>query len=244
MKTSPYKTAEEQYQLGKRYLAGEVVPPDELQLEYIKRRTDYGAKISQSFNKAAFSCFQQAAELGHTKAQEELARCYLLGRGCRKNIKKFKTWCLRAAKAGDADAQTSLALYYEDIKTGEANAKKWYQSAIDQGHDWACYFFAQWFLDEEKYTAEAVELIRLAAERKLWLAHSILGKCYAVGEGVERNLVEAYAWLSLAMLSDYNEEKPEFDKIILEMNQEELKQAKLLTSRYTELFFEKLDECQ
>ncbi len=79
----------EQYELGKLY---------NQEKDYLK----------------AFYWWNQSAKLGNSLAQYELARCYELGRGVKKNIKKALVFYQSAMALGNLYAEKR----YKEIKKG------------------------------------------------------------------------------------------------------------------------------
>jgi uncharacterized protein len=67
------------------------------------------ALASRDEHTAAFPLFAQAARAGMRQAQYRLGRCYLLGLGVPLSVGEAQRWLRRAAKGGDAAAQTQLA---------------------------------------------------------------------------------------------------------------------------------------
>ena len=67
---------------------------------------------SQNKDTQAFECFKKAAEMGHTRAQYELALCYKDGKGVSKNETETGKWLQKAADGGDYDAMDYLAIGY------------------------------------------------------------------------------------------------------------------------------------
>lgn len=58
--------------------------------------------------KAAVICFQEAAELGHTAAQFNLAVCLIKGMGAGQNLNLGRDWMRRAAEQGHEKASLAL----------------------------------------------------------------------------------------------------------------------------------------
>jgi TPR repeat protein len=84
--------------------------------------------------------------------------------------------------------------------------------------------------------ATAVDLLRQGAEQKAEPAHLDLGRCYAAGEGIEQNRIEAFAWLSVAMAEGWYGADEELNKLIPDMSPEELEAGKALAEQYIPKF--------
>ncbi|QCE34516.1 sel1 repeat family protein [Acetobacteraceae bacterium] len=60
----------------------------------------------------AKTCFEREANKGYTPAVTALGKAYLEGKGVEKNTQEALTYSLRAAKAGDPEAQYNTGLLY------------------------------------------------------------------------------------------------------------------------------------
>lgn len=151
----------------------------------------------------AISFYRQSADRGDAGAMSALANIYFNGRGVDANEAEGLKWLIRAAETGDADAEYSLASYYENphwLKDGNRlvrllpenmpEALKWYRLSAEQ--DWAggkyhlglCYVSGKGVdQDEEK----GLDLIRQAADQHLAYAELDLADLYARGIGEPRN---------------------------------------------------------
>ncbi len=109
------------------------------------------------------------ASNGDTAAQLELASRYLYGRGVDKDEVQAIQWLALAAQSGSAVAQNRLGLIYA---TGQAGV--------------------------QKDPTQAVYWYKMAAEQDFVTAQNNLGIMYAQGNGVEKDDIEAYKWLTLA----------------------------------------------
>ncbi|MFQ5784123.1 MAG: tetratricopeptide repeat protein [Alphaproteobacteria bacterium] len=120
-------------------------------------------------------------------------------------------WYRAEAERGYAAAQYLLGYMYETgveipqdnyrVARDPALARHWYGKAAAQGDARALYRLARMVHEGRggpADVAEAARLYREAAERGHVEAQSALGYLYALGEGVERDDLKAYIWLSLA----------------------------------------------
>jgi len=108
------------------------------------------------------------------------------------------------AEAGDARAQSELALIYyrgrgvtEDYK----EAVKWFRRAADQRDARAEFYLGIMFADGQgvpQNRAEAAKWFRFAADSGNAEAQYNLGLAYATGEGVPLDNVRAHMWFNLA----------------------------------------------
>ena len=117
---------------------------------------------------------RRAAERGNTSAQADLGRCYYEGdKGLSKSLERAAEWRAKAARAGDAGAQTSLGFQYSE---GEGVAQD---------------------------KAEAVRLFRLAAQQGLPEAQYNLALSLSKGEGCDKSPVQAVQWMCRAVELGY-----------------------------------------
>lgn len=123
-------------------------------------------------SEAAAEHLRRAAELGSAAAAFRLAVMYESGDGVGASMKRAMEWYRRAAEAGNEMAQFNLAHHYATGRSVEADP------------------------------IEAERWYRKSAEQDNPHAQKALGLMRFFGEGeVARDLVEAYRWLTLAVLN-------------------------------------------
>jgi len=119
--------------------------------------------------------FRQAAERGHPEAQRLLGLMYVEGAGVEQDLGQAMTWLRMSAEQGYALGELALAdALAKDGTGGQA------QAAVQEA--------AVWY--------------QRAAEQGETGAQVALAAMYERGQGVERSLVQAYAWLALAVDGD------------------------------------------
>lgn len=131
--------------------------------------------------KDAFSKIWIEAHDGDSKAQVELAECYLYNRswiqGWKKDIidhTKAVYWYTKAAEQGSAYAQCQLSLCYgkgTGVAIDDVQAFNWAKKSAENGFDHGCY---------------------------------LLGWHYAYGRGVDKDMKEAVHWLRQAIILGRN----------------------------------------
>lgn len=120
---------------------------------------------------AAAAAFRRAADLGHADAAFRLATLHEDGRGVEADMEQAMTWYHRAAEAGSERAQFNLGHHYASGRSVERDIGA----------------AARWY--------------RKSAEQDNPHAQFALGLMHYRGEGeLERDLVAAYQWLTLAVL--------------------------------------------
>ncbi|MBO5122781.1 MAG: sel1 repeat family protein, partial [Oscillospiraceae bacterium] len=122
--------------------------------------------------------FRTAANQGNTNAQSSLAVCYATGKGVEKDLDTAELWAKRALDSGDEKAAELLDAIHEEQR----------DEAFELGV--SCHNNGDY--------VQAAQHFRTAAEQGLAVAQYNLSVCYANGEGVEKDLVEAEMWAQKA----------------------------------------------
>ena len=196
--------AEAQYRLGGMYCNGKGVAWDDAE---------------------AAKWFRKAAKQGHGAAQLSLGLMYQFGVGVVPNplryplrfflwfigmnvaqdYAKAARWYRKAAKQGDAMAQSNLGAMYTEgygVAQDYAEAAQWYRKAAEQGNAEAQYRLGLAYasgLGVAKDDVQAATWYQKAAERGHGEAQLKLGTMYHVGTGgIAQNYVLACMWLNIA----------------------------------------------
>jgi uncharacterized protein len=142
-------------------------------------------------------------EQGIAEAQFNIGVMYAQGRGVPQDSKEaIKCWRL-AAKQGHATAQYNLGVLHavgRGVPQDYKEAVKWYRLAAEQGHAVAQFDLGSLYMEGIAHhdSKEAVKWLQLAAEQGHAGAQGTLGALYSIGNGVSRDIVLGYMWLSLA----------------------------------------------
>jgi TPR repeat protein len=107
-----------------------------------------------------------------------------------KDFVQAAAWYRKAADQGHASAQYNLGVCYRDgagVAMNAFEAAKWYRKAAEQGH-------AEAAKSLDEFHTESLTRFRKAAEQGDAEAQNNLGKCYAEGEGVPQDFVQALKW--------------------------------------------------
>lgn len=160
---------------------------------------------------AAFQSFVKSAEQGWPPAQLKVAEMFSAGVGTARDDNAAAIWYRKAALNGLVEAQYNLALAYEQgrgVPKDRQQAQKWYRDAADRGDARARFSLALMLeggLGSAPDAVAAAELYRTAAEQGFAPAQNNYGLLLAEGRGsVEANLVESYAWLTIAVENGAN----------------------------------------
>lgn len=138
---------------------------------------------------------KSAAEGGDPSAQDRLGETYLGGF----NFSQAEHWFRKAAEGAVANAQWQLGMIY---LTGKPKMQG--ERAVPQ--------------DER----EAIRWLSKAANQGNVRAQLDLGHCYANGKAVQKDLVEAYKWYSLAAKQDAIWGKMHREPLILKMTSDQI----------------------
>jgi TPR repeat protein len=160
-----------QFSLALVYRFGDGVPQDDFEAAYWMRK---------------------AADQGHPLAQRNLAVAYQEGSGVEQDMELAIKWYRLSADQGDAMAQNNLGSIYHSGMGGGGHLPKsviWYRNAFDL---------------ERKLTVaqdyqEARKWFLRSAQQKNYVAMLNLGVIYANAQGVQKDLVEASKWYTLAL---------------------------------------------
>lgn len=165
-----------------------------------------------------------AAKNGDPSAEFEVAARFAEGRGVTQDFKQANTWYSRSAQRGFAPAQYRLGTLYErgiGAKADVARAKIWYGRAAEQGHVKAMHNLAVLNAGREQSAdyAAAVHWFTQAAERGLADSQFNLGVLYESGLGLQRDLKQAYHWLSLAARTGDKEAARRRDQVRMKLDE-------------------------
>ncbi len=211
--------AEAQYKLGYIYYYGLGIEADyDVAFMWYKKSAEQGNANGQyrlgrfydideeneQIRRLAVKWYTKAAEQGLAEAQYELGIIYTNGiLGVEKNPKTASKWFLKSANQGNATAQFTLANMYE---YGDVGVKQNYQKAM------------QLYLQVAKQKNAHQNLDATAQ-------HNI-GAMYYNGDGVEQNILLAYAWFNTALMNDNKETLEILQQLEQEMTPEEIAKAK------------------
>ena len=152
---------------------------------------------------------RQAAEGENAVAQRNLGHMYVDGVGLEQDFSEAAKWFRLSAIQSDAEAQHSLGLLYKNgwgIPQNRSEAARWYRRAAERGLAEAQYSLAlslhvdaMSHHDGAGICDEILMWYTTAAEQANAAAMFSIGEMHYYGECVERDLVRAYFWLTLAI---------------------------------------------
>ena len=148
--------------------------------------------------------------------------------------------CRAAAENGDAKAQYTLGLLYENgigMPQNSVQAVVWYRRAAEQENAAAqhslgvLYAEGQGMLQDH---AEAVTWFHRAAENGNVEGQYMLGLLYALGQGVPQDDTLAHMWFNLASASGYKKAFETRDKVAEKMTPSQIAAAQQLAQEWVQ----------
>ena len=212
--------AETQYLLGCAYMKGDGTAQDYGKAaEILRKAAEQGHAKSQT--NMGFLCvnglgvgknaeegvkwYRKAAQQGELQAARNLAQLFERGLGVPKNHKEALHWYRKAAEQGHLLSQyeVGLMLYLGDENLKErdySESAKWLKMASDRGmpEAWnALGVLLEDGLGIPKDAKAAFEYFLKAAMCGEVKGQANVGRCFALGVGTTRDLVQAYKWLKI-----------------------------------------------
>lgn len=205
-----------QFQVGQRYAQGQGVEQDwVMAVSWFRKAVDQGNADAQCALGACYAeglgvkkdllraldLYEGAAEQNHAPAQWRLGELLARGGvGIAPDARRATQYCKRSANAGFAAAQSTMAVLLANAKKYD-RAVYWWKLAAAQGDPEALFNLSHalrmgWAKPERD--DQIISLLFRAAQTGLAAAQARLGLCYAKGEEVPVDLVEAAKWFELA----------------------------------------------
>jgi TPR repeat protein len=222
-----------QYELAQRYQLGIGAPKDEAEsLKWLRRAAEAGSQWAQfdlgdryahadgvgEDAELARKWYRRAAEQGHFRAQRKVGEAYLLGEGVPRDCAQAAAWLRRAAAEDDTTAQYHLGVLHATgcgAAQDDAEAARWYRLAAEGGDEGAQVNLGLMHhagRGVERNPAEAVKWFRRAYLRREPALLASNGAAFATGarraEGIPRDDVLAFFWLSVAVAEGAAAQEP------------------------------------
>jgi TPR repeat protein len=169
-----------------------------------------GAAVRANAN--ALELLVGVAEAGNTEAMNFLGVLYAIGSQVPRDYPMALYWFQKAIDSGSSDAMDNLARMYligMGVPRDYVNALRWFERAAARGNVHSMYsaaVMAEEGLGTSRDPKLARTMYRQAAKSGFVPAMIWVGDDYARGAIDKRDLVEAYAWLELALQSNVQEE--------------------------------------
>ena len=172
------------------------------------------------------------AELGNSEAQAWIGSLYANGDGVEVDDSEAFEWYLKSASGGNVQAQSNVGAMYAMGNGVEKNTKEaihWFEQSADAGDPNAQFNLAVLLsndnLEITKDIQRAVNLYRAAAENGHYPSQARLGHMYSIGQGVKKDRIQAYVWLSLAAQHGIGTALNALEAIANQMSSEEKAEA-------------------
>ena len=113
-------------------------------------------------------------------------------------------------------------------------ASQWYRRAAEAGDPQAQYDFGQRCLRDLTSTtpvSQATEWFERSAVQGHRRAQFALGICHATGKNMEKNLVEAFCWLSMALDGGLRKAERRLQAVENQMDADALREARRLVAK-------------
>jgi hypothetical protein len=200
------------------------------------RRLYWGLGVEQNYSQA-LSLYEAAAALGDGEASYIAGGMYYTGKGAEQNYAKAFEYLSYAVAEDNAppEALRVLAEFYlrgEVTPQNYAKALQWFHQAAIEG-DALSQNELGFLYSQGKGVAQnsekAYEWFRQAALQGSGIAQYNVGIIWYTGDGVaESDLKKAYAWFSIAALSNFSAAIPARDFVMSLLSEEELRQAQVV----------------
>lgn len=179
---------------------------------------------------------EAAASKRHPLANYNLALLFLKGDGKPENPYRALMHMRYAAEQGITTAQYDLGTMYATGQGTDPNAfeaAKWIARAAEKGHveaqiDYAVILFRGHGVPPDP--KKGAEFFRKAAEKGAATAQNRLARCYALGAGVEKNMIEAAKWNLIARAGGI--EDPALEKLLSSISRADRGKAQAAASQW------------
>ena len=202
-----------EYDLGVAYGRGDGVPKDKQQaLRWCRLAAGSGLPDAQvalgvfysngsggltQDQAQAFRWFKAAADQGYPPAQYYLAICFRDGKGIPVDSTEAIAWLQRAASNGVANAQVELGKHYSEAGLAQISQITNTQTQINIDT-------VRELIATNQNLIQASRWFCKAANQNYHYGQAYLGAAFMVGEGMEKDPIEAYKWLSLTMTNEHD----------------------------------------
>lgn len=141
---------------------------------FVRHRKSSTSATVISFTSKSIEELTKMAEDGDADAQMELGYRYLYGFNTEENREQAMYWFVRAAEAGNAEAQRTVGFFYalggNETAPNYEEALRWSMAAAEQGNALACMDIG--YLYEEGHGVE-----KSAEEAEKWYVRAVEGGC-------------------------------------------------------------------
>lgn len=180
--------------------------------------------------------FRSAADQGNALGEYYLSIVYRDGLGVSADLKKAQEWLTKASEKGYASAQVALGLLLAQGGAGvpedDAEAVKWFRAAATKDNSEAQAWLGNAYEGGggtiKADPKEGARWYQKSAQQGNTDGATWLGELYAKRNGVTKDLVLAFAWLSVAAEQGGVEASKRLAALQKKMSSDEIKKAKAL----------------
>jgi TPR repeat protein len=176
----------------------------------------------------AIEYFRRSAELGFAPAEVVLGYLYETGVNTTADPREALELYKKAAQQGDPLAQwlTGRMIYLGEASTRDLNeAGSWLEKSSSQNNPFAQYLLGK-IAFERSHFDQSAELFRKAAEQGLPHAQLQLALQLRDGQGVPRDVFEAYVWMLVSHESGQRSTASDLQALEAELSSTQIEQAK------------------
>lgn len=181
----------------------------------------------------AEAAVRRAAKAGNPEAQFRLGVMFGNGDGVGLDYVQALEWFEKAAEQGHANSLITMAWMFANgagVDTDEERARMLYMRAARLGSAKAQYVvgtmyrFAQYGVDKD--IAAAVDWYLKAANQGMATAQFALGKMLMEGKHVDKDLIRAFQWLSLAIANGSKRAGKAMEDLVKQMTPDQFNRAR------------------
>lgn len=176
---------------------------------------------------------QDAAAQGNAKAAYQLGIMYANGDEVELQYSRAVEYISQAAEAGLVEAMSTLAWLYANglgVQQDDEKTRYWYFKAAENGEPKDQYMIATMYrfaqFGAERDHNKALEWYYRAADQGFPPAQFALGKMLMEGKHVEKDLVRAFQWLSLAVANGSKRAGTAMEELVKQMTPDQFNMAR------------------
>ena len=176
----------------------------------------------------AIEYFHRSAELGFAPAEVVLGYLHETGLNTTADPREALEWYKKAAQQGDPLAQwlAGRMIYLGEVPPRDLNeAANWLEKSSSQNNPFAQYLLGKIAFERGHYDRSA-ELFRKAAEQGLPHAQLQLALQLRDGQGLPRDIFEAYVWMLISHESGQRSTASDLQVLEAELSSAQIEQAK------------------
>jgi TPR repeat protein len=176
---------------------------------------------------------QDAAAQGNAKAAYQLGIMYANGDEVELQYSRAVEYISQAAEAGLVEAMSTLAWLYANglgVQQDDEKTRYWYFKAAEFGEPKDQYMIATMYrfaqFGAQRDHQKALEWYYKAADQGFPPAQFALGKMLMDGKHIEKDLVRAFQWLSLAVANGSKRAGKAMEELVKQMTPEQFNHAR------------------